>query len=509
MKLTVIGRDPQQADIVLSSNFVSSYHAELIQLDKGEMYLVDKSSNGTFINGQRLTPGKETPVRRGDNVMIADVALNWNQIEELRLPANVKSVLNIGSHFTCEIKIQGPNVSRFHASIRESKDGKWYICDYSKNGTRVNGRLLPKNQYVQLQKGDTIDCAGVTVNNPVKGGSKGFAIAGISAGAVLLCALVVYAVFKIILPKPEVKDYPQAVVFMACGYHFEVTAGSLPMDIVPDPSSRISLSEFARTLPSKFVIVQDEDGTYDLCEYIKEEKNNMTLSATGFFVGEEGHIVTNLHVAAPWLTDRMDASTGANTMLQAAEDYYRGKLTALVEDVPWLIQYIAQVKVTGVLDYCFVIPNDYYFDGHNTIPCHVLATSTDKNIDLAIVKIRSKERPVGTSYIPLSKIYTEKPAVNIPVWTAGFPYGRGLQQVEDKQIQVITSSGIVSQTQDDNYFLHTARIAEGASGSPMFDNNGNLVGVVSAYRGVNGNNYYQSVYSSQLLKLLEKAGVKN
>lgn len=507
MKLTVIGRDPQQADIVLSSNFVSSYHAELIQLDKGEMYLVDKSSNGTFINGQRLTPGKETPVRRGDNVMIADVALNWNQIEELRLPANVKSVLNIGSHFTCEIKIQGPNVSRFHASIRESKDGKWYICDYSKNGTRVNGQLLPKNQYVQLQKGDTIDCAGVTVNNPVKGGSKGFAIAGISAGAVLLCALLAFAVYKIfIIPEPEVKDYPQAVVFMACGYHFEVTAGSLPMDIVPDPSSKNIFGNYTSTLPSKFVIVKGEDGAY-LSEYNGE--NSMPLSATGFFIGKEGHIVTNLHVAAPWLTDKLESNTASATMLEAAEDYYRTKLNALVEGVPEIIQYIAQVKVTGVLDYCYVIPNDYYFDGRNTIPCHVLATSTDKNVDLAIVKIRSKERPVGTSYIPLKKIYAEKPAVNVPVWTAGFPYGRGLQQVKDKQIQVITSNGIVSQTLDDNYFLHTARIAEGASGSPMFDNNGNLVGVVSAYRGVNGNNYYQSVYSSQLLKLMEKAGVKN
>ena len=49
MKLTVFGRDPQQADVVLSSTFVSGYHAELIQLDNGDMYLVDKSSNGTSL----------------------------------------------------------------------------------------------------------------------------------------------------------------------------------------------------------------------------------------------------------------------------------------------------------------------------------------------------------------------------------------------------------------------------------------------------------------------------
>ena len=58
MKLIIIGRDSNEANIVLSSQYVSGYHAEIIQLDNGDMYLVDKSSNGTFVNGSRVTPGK-------------------------------------------------------------------------------------------------------------------------------------------------------------------------------------------------------------------------------------------------------------------------------------------------------------------------------------------------------------------------------------------------------------------------------------------------------------------
>ena len=157
MKLTVFGRDPQQADVVLSSTFVSGYHAELIQLDNGDMYLVDKSSNGTLLNGSKLVPGKETPVRRGDNVMFADVPLNWNQIEDLRLPANVKVVKTIGAHYTNDIKLQGAAVSRFHAALRQTNDGKWYICDYSKNGTTVNGRRIEKNNYVIQSKAKNLD----------------------------------------------------------------------------------------------------------------------------------------------------------------------------------------------------------------------------------------------------------------------------------------------------------------------------------------------------------------
>ena len=36
MKLIVIGRDPHQAEIVFPNEYVSNYHAEIIQLDNGD-----------------------------------------------------------------------------------------------------------------------------------------------------------------------------------------------------------------------------------------------------------------------------------------------------------------------------------------------------------------------------------------------------------------------------------------------------------------------------------------
>ena len=199
MKLTVFGRDPKQADIVLASDFVSSYHAELIQLDNNEMYLVDKSSNGTTLNGVKLTPGKETLVHRGDRVMFADVPLNWNQVVELNRPANVKQVKIIGSHFTCHIKLQGAGVSRFHATLRQTTDDKWYICDYSKNGTTVNGQRLTKNNYVELKAGDEIVCAGIPIENPVPKKKTGKIVA-ISLASIITCAAIIVLAYII---KPE------------------------------------------------------------------------------------------------------------------------------------------------------------------------------------------------------------------------------------------------------------------------------------------------------------------
>ena len=153
MRLTVIGRNPQDANIVLNSQYISNYHAEIIQLDNGDIFLVDKSTNGTYLNGTKLTPGKEVAIRRGDSILFADVPLDWSLIDEIRIPKDVKQIMSIGSHYMNTINVQGPNVSRFHATIRKMADGKWYICDHSKNGTTVNGIRIQKDRYVLLKKG--------------------------------------------------------------------------------------------------------------------------------------------------------------------------------------------------------------------------------------------------------------------------------------------------------------------------------------------------------------------
>ena len=404
MKLTVFGRDPQQADVVLSSTFVSGYHAELIQLDNGDMYLVDKSSNGTLLNGSKLVPGKETPVRRGDNVMFADVPLNWNQIEDLRLPANVKVVKTIGAHYTNDIKLQGAAVSRFHAALRQTNDGKWYICDYSKNGTTVNGRRIEKNNYVPLNAGDAIACAGVAVENPVKKKGAG-KIIGISLAVLAVCAAIVLVV--VIKPWPwsadkVYKEYNPSVLFMACGYHFEVECGALDISQIDDPNS------IGQKLYSSFVIV-DEDGEKYIQRYTGD--NEMFGHATGFFIGKEGNIVTNLHVARPWLAETMSTSTGIKTIISVAEEHYRNKLSVLIElGYDNLIQYLPQLKVKGVLDYCIVIPNGNYCDLSNAYRCSEVIVSDNEEVDLAIMRLQQTYLPVGATYVPLKKI-TEKTKV--------------------------------------------------------------------------------------------------
>lgn len=56
---------------------VSRHHASILLNDDTTLQLIDhNSSNGTFLNGQRLTPGQARMLRDGDQIRIARLVLN-------------------------------------------------------------------------------------------------------------------------------------------------------------------------------------------------------------------------------------------------------------------------------------------------------------------------------------------------------------------------------------------------------------------------------------------------
>lgn len=68
-----IGRDPSAADYIVADNTaVGRHHADLFCRDGG-CYVVDcNSTNHTYLNGQKLTPGVEYPLQSGDTLLLGD-----------------------------------------------------------------------------------------------------------------------------------------------------------------------------------------------------------------------------------------------------------------------------------------------------------------------------------------------------------------------------------------------------------------------------------------------------
>lgn len=510
MKLIVIGRDRQEADIVLNSAHVSNYHAEIIQLDNGDMFLVDKSTNGTYLNGSRVTPGTEVSIRRGDSIMFADIPLDWSQIEDVVLPSGVKQIRSIGSHRTNDVVITGSGVSRFHATMRQMGDGKWYICDHSKNGTTVNGQKIVKNRYVQIKRGDKILCSGVPVSNPIKSKPVG-PVVGICAGVLCLLACVFVGITvassnKTYTDQELCEMYDNSIVFIACGYHFKVECGTLDVGSLPDPDSyNYKKDKYSAHLYDEVVFDKSAEPSEAFSPYFG---SSTEIGGTGFFVGEQGYIATNRHVVKPWESERVSYSTTRETVLSFAEDYYRGKLNKLVEQgYMEILPYISQIKVTGVVDYILVIPNGEYLDTHSAYNCHEVLCSESQDEDLAIVKMRSNYLPTGAGYVPLDRIVKVEPVKGTHVLTMGYPFGLSRQDTQKTQLQADNSSGDISRNDNKYNFGFTAVSYHGASGSPVFDSNAYLVGVLNAgFSNSQGFNY--AIRSEYLEKLLVAAGIE-
>lgn len=77
-----IGRD-ESCNILVQdpSNLVSRHHATLMISKTGKMTITDSSTNGTYINGIKISSNVPVPVTRKDVVSFAHVSeLNWQQV---------------------------------------------------------------------------------------------------------------------------------------------------------------------------------------------------------------------------------------------------------------------------------------------------------------------------------------------------------------------------------------------------------------------------------------------
>lgn len=92
MKIITIGRS-ENSHIFIDHPLVSRQHALLKIKGNGKMVIVDKSSNGTSINGSPIKKERDTPVSRRDVVTFAGVSqLDWKEVPD---PLKVFKIVGI------------------------------------------------------------------------------------------------------------------------------------------------------------------------------------------------------------------------------------------------------------------------------------------------------------------------------------------------------------------------------------------------------------------------------
>lgn len=148
MQSWTIGKNPE-CDIVIDVPTVSGSHCRLTRQEN--IFILEdlKSTNGTFVKGQRLS--KKVRIRHGTTVMLGQsTPLPWDLVPEPQqnqatqsnknIKNAAKSTYTIGSESGNDIVFELPMVSRQHARIRFEGTSAEIEDLGSTNGTFVNSR---------------------------------------------------------------------------------------------------------------------------------------------------------------------------------------------------------------------------------------------------------------------------------------------------------------------------------------------------------------------------------
>ena len=496
MRLLKIGRDAS-CDIVLHSDKVSGIHAELTLMDSGDILLEDKGSrNGTFLMNNPVAPGKTIKVRRGDMIRFADVELQWSQVPPPEDNSMYKGIYGVGTNFNNDFQLSGSTVSRYHATIKQGKDGKMYIVDHSKNGTTVDGTKISPNNPYRIKRKSVVVCGGVPLDLsrlPWPNEYWKYLV-----GMVAVVALVLgigYGAYSIIpSSQPSLQSLQNATTCVVGQYYIEVTFKDDPF------IGKIS------GWPEKW-----EFGLHNkkltLGTFTDKEIMPITYTGTAFFISENGELGTNRHIAVPWeyltndeineIRQEMEKKFDERDLLLISvlsKAINNGDLSG--EDAIAMMKRLqrSEYEISGRMHYMGVALAGTNFSSLNELlPCQVIAESGTSNRDVALIRLNTKATPqyiVEKGFYDITKarvnersLKPQEEELTTIGYPAGLQIGFQISTGSGTELQPTVHKTSISRTPTDDTFQIQSNAIGGQSGSPIIDRKRNLVGVLcSGYR---------------------------
>lgn len=174
-KIITVGRS-SSCHIVINNQNVSSAHAKFIVKDNTVTLEDSDSTNGTYVDGEKIT--SKVVTKNSRITFSKNYVFDWNKLEpfiklssgdipvqsEERLKTRIaheKNIITIGRTSDNDLVINNIKVSRKHAKL-EKKGDQWFLEDLnSSNGTFINGNKI-KRELVTPK--DVITIGGVPLN---------------------------------------------------------------------------------------------------------------------------------------------------------------------------------------------------------------------------------------------------------------------------------------------------------------------------------------------------------
>ncbi|WP_394747141.1 FHA domain-containing protein [Spongiimicrobium salis] len=181
-----IGRSGSSAIINIDDPSISRMHA-LVWKSNGKVYLKDlDSSNGSFVNGKRITAHEPVEIKITDRIKIATSSLILIEkaeditpvkSERKAPPAEIQEdfkkrlsqekILYIGRSSTNDIVLEDPTVSRRHAKLTYENDVYWIEDLGATNKTYYNGKVLKTKQALKRSDRIVISFYSITLSEGV------------------------------------------------------------------------------------------------------------------------------------------------------------------------------------------------------------------------------------------------------------------------------------------------------------------------------------------------------
>lgn len=496
MRTIKIGRSHTN-DCVLDNQTVSRTHA-VIDVDADEQHgrLRDlNSTHGTYVNGKRITA--EVMISCSDTLRLGSEVITLGGIlakanktvirkTDAGSPPGVER-RTIGKSSDNNIILNHDDVSRRHAIIYKEANGNVVIEDLnSTNGTYVNGIKITSQV---LHAGDKVtitrnyNLAWENIFKPAAPSPTPMLQRLIRVAAVIVACLVLgggayygYTRFSKWDKEKIYKEYHSAVCWVYVQYGYKVFVDN--EDFTP------VLCRCANIEDKGLVYIDGDDLL----------AGSTASQGTAFFISDDGKLATNLHISRPWLfsDDKEKLEEIANRLL-----------ALLATQNPMLSR--SKVEVKCVLQGMYVVPDGLPVSESNLVECEEIKGHDDTNKDVAVLQTKTRRLPAGVKrVIDINDSDTSEEALTEgrTLFTIGFPYGANIAQDSHRDLKNQVHGGSVTQNKGEYEFGHDAETAGGASGSPILNDKGRLIGVHHAgVTGSQGFNYAIKVkYLIDLIK---------